>query len=331
MPLARAALTLLLTFHPAVAAEMWGRPGGGLTYVLAVDPRTPRVAYGGTGHGGIFETTNGGRAWTKLPARRRRGRVRAVAADRTGTVYAAAEDGALRKLLPGAPEWVVADHAARQVVSIAIDDRRRPATIYVGTATGEVRRSTDGGTTWTAGGGGLAGHSVEALAIDRRRHPGVLWAATPGGIFRSGDGGDRWRQMSAIPARALAVDRTRRGTIFAAQGKLVRSTDGGKTWRAAESIRYALSLAVDSSVRPGIVYVGTSYESVQRSADGGDTWSSAAGGLPKLGEVIALAADSRRKPARLYAATSTLGVYSSTDGGRIWQPDDATARAMQPR
>ena len=212
-----------------------------------------------------------------------------------------------------------------EIQSLALDPRTTPWTIYVGTATGDVRRSADGGASWSAASTGLEGRSVTTLAIDRRRRRGVLWAGTNGGIFRSSDGGGTWKKTTTIAARDIAPDPTRRGTVFATGEGVFRTMDGGRTWRRIPSIRYALSVAIDSSRRPAIVYVGTSYDSVLRSTDGGETWSPASGGLSRLAEVLDLAVDVRTRPSTLYAATSGVAVHRSTDGGASWLTSDAPA------
>jgi hypothetical protein len=134
---------------------------------------------------------------------------------------------------------------------------------------------------------------VLALAVDSRRRAGVVWAGTQGGVFRSADGGATWAARSPQAARELAVDPTRRRTIFAVLEGVFRSTDGGRTWRRMASVRHALSLAIDRRTKPGTVYAGTSYDGVLRSTDGGDRWEPARGGLPPLAEIVDLAIDAR--------------------------------------
>ena len=138
------------------------------------------------------------------------------------------------------------------------------------------------------------------------------------GVFRSTDGGATWRKVNPLAVRKIVVDPTRPRTLFAVHEGVFVSRDGGGTWRRIPSIRYALSLAIDSSTRPGTVYVGTSYTRVLKSTDGGTTWVPADGGLPRLGEVLELAVDTRTRPSTLYCGTSVLGVYWSTNAGESW-------------
>jgi photosystem II stability/assembly factor-like uncharacterized protein len=324
VPTGSALLSVLVTFQSAIAAGLWDRPGGGIVFALATDPSKPATVYGGTARGGIFESTNAGKNWRRVTRVRRPGRIRALAVDGGGRIYVSDADGRLLESTDAGESWSVADSGGgkAEVLSLAVDPRTRPETVYGGTSAGEVRRSADGGRSWSGSSAGLQAEPVLALAVDRRRRPGVVWAGTMGGVFRSIDAGASWSKVNSLAVRELVVDPTRRRTLFAARGGMFRSTDGGRTWKGMAPIRYALSLAIDSSQRPGTVYVGTSYDSVLRSTDGGDTWSAAGAGLSHLAEVIELAVDTRTKPTTLYAATSGLGVYRSTDGGASWLADE---------
>jgi photosystem II stability/assembly factor-like uncharacterized protein len=195
--------------------------------------------------------------------------------------------------------------------------------IYAATAAGEVRRSLEGGTTWTATRPGADGEAVRALAIDLRRRPSLVWAGTKSGVYRHVARTGRWRKINALAVRELTVDPTRPRTLFGVSGGVVRSTDKGRTWREVEGIRHALSLVIDPTTTPGTVYAGTSYQSVLKSTDGGETWTAAANGLSRWAEVVELAIDPRTAAPTLYAATSHLGVHRSTDGGASWQADES--------
>ena len=319
-----ALLCVLIASRSAIAARIWEAPGGGMVFALAVSRARPRTVYAGTARGGIFVSSNAGRTWRRLTRTRRPQRVKALAIDGTGTLYAADIDGRILVSTDGGEGWSVRDSGAGRVEisNLAIDRRTRPEAVYAGTSAGEVIRSADRGGSWSRSGAGLDGQPVLAVAIDSRRHRGVLWAGTAGGIFRSTDAGARWTKLDSLVARRLLVDPTRRRTLFAVNEGVFRSTDGGRSWRRLPSVRYAQSLAIDSSTRPGTVYAGTSYSSVLKSTDGGDTWTSAGGALSRLAEVVELAVDVWTRPSTVYAALSGMGVYRSTDGGAGWLADE---------
>jgi photosystem II stability/assembly factor-like uncharacterized protein len=304
--------------------RIWEKPGGGMTFALAVDPSRPRTVYAGTGRGGIFVSTDGGRRWRRLMFSWRAGRILALAVDRDGRVYAGREDGRIIRSTDRGDTWTVIYRGAAgvEINGIALDRRTTPMVVYAGTSAGAVLRSSDAGETWSPNGVGLDGQSVAVVAVDPRRRAGVVWAGTKGGMFRSRDGGAHWRKINPQSVRELALDPTRRQTLFGTNEGVLRSVDGAQTWKRIGGTRYALSLVVDTRTMPGAVYVGTSYESVLRSADGGDSWSPASAGLSRLGEVVELAIDTRTEPSTLYAASSHVGVYRSIDGGTSWQVDE---------
>lgn len=303
--------------------RLWEKPGGGMTFALAVDPSKPATVYAGTERGGVFKSTDAGRKWRRMRFSWQGGRVVALAVDGGGTVYVGLEDGRLLESADAGDTWSPVDVGAVQgkIRSLVIDARAKPVTFYLGTSAGEVGRSTNAGKTWTWRKDGLEGQFVVSLAVERGKSV-VVWAGTRGGIFRSSDGGVHWRKINPLAVHELAVDPTRPGTIVGASEGVFRSTDDGKTWKPVGHLRRALSLVVDARRKPATLYVGTSYESVQKSLDGGATWLPANLGLSPLGEVLELAVDSRTTPSTLYAATSHVGVFRSIDGGTSWQPDE---------
>jgi photosystem II stability/assembly factor-like uncharacterized protein len=94
-------------------------------------------------------------------------------------------------------------------------------TIYIGTGSGRVFKSTDAGASWRPARSGLATHQGEgitALVIDPANAT-TLYAATSGsGIFRSTDAGSSWHPFNAglavLDVESLAIDATGR-TLYA--------------------------------------------------------------------------------------------------------------------
>jgi photosystem II stability/assembly factor-like uncharacterized protein len=180
---------------------------------------------------------------------------------------------------------------------------------------------------------GVEGVDVSAFAADRA-NPGTIYAGTSGsGVFKSADGGRRWRpvQLCAAPniacggsvfVRALAVDPETPAIVYAATAAgLFRTTDGGESWRAAPAglpsdVR---AFAIDPQT-PTTVYAGT-YFGVFKTTDGGRSWTKASAGLLGRSIVKALAIDPHT-PTTVYAGTYARGVFMSTNGGGTWRAVD---------
>ena len=108
----------------------------------------------------------------------------------------------------------------------------------MGTIAGGVRKSVDGGATWSDANSGLTTPIVQALAIDASG-PQTLYAGTVGGgIFRTDDGGATWKNLPAVSGAvpSIAADPKRPGVVYAgvfsnlANGSIRKSTYAGVTW-----------------------------------------------------------------------------------------------------
>jgi photosystem II stability/assembly factor-like uncharacterized protein len=126
-------------------------------------------------------------------------------------------------------------------------------TIYVGSASGGIWKSTNGGTTFKPIFDKQSVQSIGAVTIDPK-NPKVVWAGTGeswtrnsvsigDGIYKSTDGGESWTNMGLKESERIVkiiVDPTDSNTVYACvPGKLwsdstergvYKTTDGGKTW-----------------------------------------------------------------------------------------------------
>ena len=145
------ATVILAGGHTAQAGiNIWTTQGpqGGLIRALAIDPGTPGTLYAATNGTGLFKSTDAGITWRPANA--------------------------------GLPDGGVYDPdlgAFNGVAALAIDPRT-PSTLYAGTDSVGVFKSTDAGDTWISADTGLPdGYSVAALAIDPHT-PSTLYAGT---------------------------------------------------------------------------------------------------------------------------------------------------------
>jgi photosystem II stability/assembly factor-like uncharacterized protein len=126
-------------------------------------------------------------------------------------------------------------------------------TVYIGSASGGIWKSVNGGTTYKPVFDKQNVQSIGALAIDPN-NPKVIWAGTGeswtrnsvslgDGIYKSTDGGENWTNMGLKDSERIvriAIDPSDSNTVYACvPGKLFsdsddrglyKTSDGGKTW-----------------------------------------------------------------------------------------------------
>ncbi|MGB4848573.1 MAG: hypothetical protein WBP41_11680, partial [Saprospiraceae bacterium] len=128
-----------------------------------------------------------------------------------------------------------------------------PDHIYIGSASGGVWESTDGGTTWKPIFDDQPALSIGSIKINQQ-NPSEIWVGTGEGnprnsqnsgkgIFRTLDGGRSWTQMGLTETKVIhriLIDRFQPSTIYAGalgnswgpntERGIFKSTDSGKTW-----------------------------------------------------------------------------------------------------
>lgn len=180
---------------------------------------------------------------------------------------------------------------------------------------------------------GPTGGDVRSLA-QSPREPGVVYLGTADGVlYRSDDGGRRWRRPEpGFPLHGMSLDEivvTPAGDVLVGYwrvsgsgGGVARSSDGGQSFRvldgiAGESVR-ALALAASDPAR----LVAGALSGVFASDDGGARWRRLSpAGHPELRNVESIAVDPLDRDV-IYAGTWHLP-WKTTDGGRSWRPISA--------
>jgi photosystem II stability/assembly factor-like uncharacterized protein len=208
-------------------------------------------------------------------------------------------------------------------------------TLFVATANAVVRL-TPHGDMWNAS--HVLTGAMQCLTLDPR-HPDTLYAGSRGrGVWRSDDGGMRWRDLHLPQADVFSVAVSPvNGTIYAGcePSMLFHSDDGGRTWHELVALRELPSAPTwsfpprpwTSHVRwiapnphdAALLLVGIELGGLMSSADGGQTWADHRPGAQP--DVHALAWHPR-VPGRAYEAGGG-GAAWSHDGGKMWQPADA--------
>lgn len=168
-----------------------------------------------------------------------------------------------------------------------------------------LRRSDDGGATWTR---------IESVPRDDYHviavGGGRVYAVGADGVVRAGAAPESLRAMGRAPADliGIAVNPERASSLLASTGDgLQRSTDGGRTWSPAGDAVGLMSWAARNAL---YLVDGTGRVSVSR--DGGASWA------PRGTIGAPPAALLAWSPSDLAAADHDGRIRTSSDGGRTW-------------
>jgi photosystem II stability/assembly factor-like uncharacterized protein len=262
-----------------------------------------------------------------------------------------------------------------RIVDLAVDPTNSN-TVYAAAASGGVWKSTDAGVTFDRAWPDNVTQSLGALAIGS---DGTLYAGTgepnPGGgsivyggagLYRSTDGGKRWKfsglkgagafgRIVVDPAKPKRVYAAAAGDLFVPGGQrgLYLSEDGGKTWTRILKGANGTTGAVDVAINPDDpkivlaamwdhhrlpthrVYAGVG-SGVYRSTDGGRSWTRVKGvghaDRKETGRIGVAFAPS--DPSRAYAIVankldgSGVGLFRSDNTGKTWEPTAASPGSM---
>ncbi|HWP84466.1 MAG TPA: transcriptional regulator, partial [Terriglobia bacterium] len=210
-------------------------------------------------------------------------------------------------------------------------DPANPDRMYLGTGTGQLYLSEDGGGSWRRLEALQAPTDwvVDNLVVDPAQ-PEVVYAAMyslgtgGGGIFKTSDGGITWTLLEGMrgqSVRALALAPSNPQILVAGTLEGVfRSRDAGRSWQRISPAGHAEihsveSVAIDPA-NPEIVYAGT-WHLPWKTTDGGAHWTSIKTGMIDDSDVFSIVIDPTR-PSRIYA-TACTGIYRSDNGGKQWR------------
>ncbi len=310
-----------------------------------------RTLFAGLAGGVVFRSINRGRTWVR-GGEGLRGTLLDVqnAEVSPATVYALTTEGVFASFdagrtwawrgtgLPDGPfdlppvSLVVAPSDASVLYVVA---RTREGEFFADVH--HVYRSLNAGATWKRASRGLADgfplNQIFDLAVDPS-NPRTVYAATSQGVFRTTDGGGRWKATRLTEAALLvAIDGVDPDAVYAVTvdlefgtpRRIQVSADRGRSWRERGELE---AIVLESHpTREGTAYAFTvtpAGNQLLETTDGGRSWRPIGDGLPVTGfsRVNDLALDPVR-PDALYAALESSGtdpgLFESEDGGESFR------------
>ena len=284
-------------FKTTDAAANWNNKNDliGEITIVAVAPNSPNTIYAGT-FNGPYRSTDAGATWTKTST-----------TGLSGSLF---------------------------FVSMAVDPTNSQV-VYVGSQSGGLRKSSNGGDSWTNVNIPLNNSTVSSIVFDPVT-PSTMYVGAGNGVFRSTDSGTTWTALNNFPlpfipaVRVLAIDPANTATIYAGsfnQG-LFKTTNGGANWTAMNSgmggsnPNSITAIAIDP-FNTSTIYTGhgtgsfTGFGgSINKSTNGGTSWTQLTNGVSTF-QISAIVAD-RTTANTFYAATLGDGVIKTTNGGASW-------------
>jgi photosystem II stability/assembly factor-like uncharacterized protein len=230
----------------------------------------------------------------------------------------------------------------------------------------DIQRSSDWGRTWKPTQGGVRYGKDSGLSVKRIWHvrpgrptePGVVYAGVdPAGLFRSGDNGATWEEVTGLNRHEtrekwtpgagglilhtvlLPPGRPERIYVAISAAGVFRSVDAGKTWQPRNQNTRADFLPQKHpqvgqcvhklvfSAGPADLLYQQNHCGVYRSESGGDDWIDISNGLPSRFGFPMVAHP--REPRTVWVIPhisaefrvcpdGAVAVYRSTSGGRTW-------------
>jgi photosystem II stability/assembly factor-like uncharacterized protein len=209
-------------------------------------------------------------------------------------------------------------------------DPKNPDRIYLGTSTGSLFLSNDGGHNWTrlAHLGG-DDNVLDHITIDPQNPKHIYVSAwsvenqQSGDVYRSHDGGNNWEALPGMhgkSVRALAMSASDSSVlVVGALDGVYRTKNGGNSWErispaSLAEVKNIESIAVDPR-NPDVVYAGT-WHLAWKTADGGANWQHISKGMIDDSDVFSVIVDAT--DSSVVYASACSGIYKSENAGDLF-------------
>ena len=274
---------------------------GGIIYSLAF---TGTSGFAGTGGKGVFRFAPDSGGWTPANNGLTNTYVGSLTAT-GGTIYAGTWGGGVFRSTDNGISWAEYNNGLGSVdVQVLASGE---ATVFAGTSDG-IYRITSGDTAWKDVGVTLPSRYILTLCAVS---PQVYAGTNDGQLFRSGDNGATWKELS-IPAGVVrSITAHSAGVYIGYDSALYRSADNGDHWTESGS-GLPRTLITSLATADGVLFAGVK-GGVYRSVDNGVSWVQSDSGV-YYRSVVALAA----KGGKVAAGTREGMVYRSVDTALNW-------------
>lgn len=315
-------------FKSTDGGDLWVPSSRGLTALwvpsIAVDPRDSHLLWI-TANSQLLRSVDRGRIWLWTPPLPTftDSRLVLISPADPETLYLGLFSGKIVRR-DGA-FWVESGNPGTYTRALKADPRDR-STLWATEAEGGIRKSTNGGDSWSS----LPGLAAQGVFLDLAFSPSSPATVYASGSFndkarvlRSTDSGATWTVIQnglppdagPLAAGPLAVDPLQSQTVYmiTTGGDFYKTADGGSTWSLVNGDFRGRKVQLLTAAPSGSLYLAVGYDNVYESADGGQSWAPL-GEAPRPYMFTDLAADPL-DPCRVYAATYDRGLLAFTKSG----------------
>ncbi len=307
--------------------SMWDNSGGiGYTHAdihgLEINPLNNYLYC--VSDGGVFRSTNFGSTWTDLTGGIAHTQIYRLAGYEPSVnlqIFGTQDNGS--------NEWAGGASMEHMLGADGMDcmiDHANPLIYYSSTQNGGLRKSTDGGNSFTSiKPAGSTGSWVTPYVMN----PGTSTTIYAGysDVYKSTNGGSTWTNTGIDGRGAMAIGTSNTSRIYASNGATIyRSDDAAGTWTNVSAGLPGLTItfiAVDpaNSLQVFVTLGGyTAGQKVYESTDGGATWINRSGSLPNVPTNCIAVENNGGTPADALYIGNDIGVFYRDDNHTDWIP-----------